>query len=176
MGSYNPWRVWLVAYGSSDRVRSEMCSLNYEAITNMAAELHPTVYLWKGGCKMAALGSSSSTPWSEEWITSLTLFRGIFRFASASYAIINISAHSMAVPIARSVGWYLNSRHARNQEMWCWKWWSIPYLKQLSTLDYKQSNLQVQYPADMSKGTRGFLKFIPRDWYSRSPSPDLTIL
>ena len=107
---------------------------------------------------------------------SFTLFRGIFWVASASQSTSIIPAHSMAVPITRSVRWYLDSRHARNQEMWCWKWWSVPYLKQLSTLDCKQSNLQVQYPADMSKGTRGFLKFIPRDWYRRSPSPDLTIL
>ena len=70
MGAYKPWRVWQVACGRSERFRSEQCSRNYEAITTIAAELMyctaTTVCLRTGGFKMAVLGSSRSTPCSEE--------------------------------------------------------------------------------------------------------------
>ena len=70
MVAYNPWRVWQVACGRSERFRSEQCSRNYEAITTIAAELMyctaTTVCLRTGGFKMAVLGSSRSTPCSEE--------------------------------------------------------------------------------------------------------------
>ena len=104
------------------------------------------------------------------------LIRGIYRFASDSHAIINLPATSMAGSTARSVGWYHKFRHARNRRMWWWEWGCTSKLKQLSALDYKQSNLQVQYSMDMLKVARRFLNFIPRYWYRGSPSPDLTIL
>ena len=70
MGSYNPWRVWQVACGSSVMFKCEIYSLSYEAITTISAELMyrttMTVCRWTGGFKMAVLGSSRSTPCSEE--------------------------------------------------------------------------------------------------------------
>ena len=82
---------------------------------------------------------------------------------------------SMAVSTARSVGLYHIFHYSINQGLCGWKIGCIQDLKQISALDFKQSNLQVQYSADMLKGTRGFLVFIPRDRYRRSPSPELTI-
>ena len=83
---------------------------------------------------------------------------------------------SMAVSTARSMGLCHIFHYSINQGLGGWKKRCIQGLSQISALDYKKSNLQVQYSADMLKGTRGLLVFIHKDRYCGSPSLVLTIL